>query len=496
MNLLNPLPLAPSRKGRKDFPSPLEGEGRGRVILLGKERLLKRFLLFIGLLGLLCFLVPYHALASPALTVGHLAGKGLSPEVSPGESYSWTLLASIGKDHAATDVLIEVLGYGENPDEGVVPLSPEEDKSPYSARTFIQPDRITLYVEPGETKQVEVAVTIPADVESGGRYAILRFSTAPPEEGLVKIISVIVLPLKFTIKDSQLIHQGRITGVTTGEVVSGQPIEIFTLFQNSGNHHFNLRGQIEIRDASDKLIDTLHITTSSPIPEGTKGVKTTFIPQGELALGVYSIKSKVMLEDGTLLDEANGSFKVESLYVPPPPPASVTLTPTSASVLETEDGRISISFPQGAVISQVEVSLRSYPLEQIPAPPPDFVLATTCFRVDGLTGLLAKEAMVTTKYTAADLEKASGDASRLRLARWDEADNQWTVLKTKLDREAMTISTSTNRLSIWAVMAAPPKGTNWTLICGVVAGVIIIALLVYSLAVRQKGYQRRKRKGY
>jgi hypothetical protein len=449
---------------------------------------MKRFFLFIALLGLLFFLVSSPALASPGLTVGYLGGKGLSPEVSPGESYSWTLLASIGKDDAATDVLIEVLGYGDG-DSGVEPVLPEADKSTYSARTFIQPYKVTLHVEPGETKQVEVTVTIPSDVGSGGRYATLRFSTSQPEGEAVNIISAIVLPVKFTIKDSQLIHSGEMTGVTTGKAVSGQPIEIFTSFRNTGNHHFKIEGQIEIRDAGDKHIDTLHITTSSPIPDGTKRIKTTYIPQGPLALGVYSVRARLMLEDGTLLDEAGGSFEVEEPYVPPPPPASVTLTPGSAAILQTADGRISISFPQGAVIGQVEISLRSYPLEQCPTAPPGFNLATTCFRVDGLTGLLAKEAAVTVKYTAADLDKAGGDASTLRLARWDEADSQWTVLKTKVDKEAMTLSATTNRLSIWAVMVAPPAeeaASKWWVWLIVLAAVAAAGVLFF-LARRRRG---------
>jgi hypothetical protein len=158
-------------------------------------------------------------------------------------------------------------------------------------------------------------------------------------------------------------------------------------------------------------------------------------------------------------------------------------------VLETKNKEISISFPKGAVTGQVEVSLRSYPLEQIPAPPAGFNPATTCFRIDGLTGLLAKEATVTVKYTAADLDKAGGDASRLRLARWDEAGSQWSVLKMGVDKKALALTTSTNRLSIWAVMVAPPARVNWVgLAGGAAAGVIIIALLIFFLARRRRGY--------
>ena len=245
---------------------------------------MRKVYIFIAVLVLIGCLVPSAALAS--LTVGYVGGKGLNPEVTPGENYTQTLLVGLGKDDAATDVLIEVLGYGNNASGDVVPVPAEADISSYSARSFIQPARTTVHVEPGETKQADFTVTIPENVGSGGRYAILRFSTAPTGEGTVGIISAIVLPVRFTISGSQLIHTGKVTGVSTGKAESGQPIDIFTQFQNTGNHHFTIKCQIEIRDAGGKLIDTLHITDSSPIPGDTKNIKTTYIPASALPLGV------------------------------------------------------------------------------------------------------------------------------------------------------------------------------------------------------------------
>jgi hypothetical protein len=243
------------------------------------------------------------------------------------------LVVSIGKDDAATDVLIEVLGYGQNADEGVVSLLPGEDNSIYSARTFIQPGSITLHVKPGETMSANVTVAIPSNVGSGGRYAILRFITVPPKGGGVSIVSSIVLTMKFTIKDSQLIHTGKITGVTAGNAVSGQPVDIFTNFQNTGNHHFKVKGEVTISDSQGKALDTIYtaLTPSSIIPGGTEKLTTTFTPKGELPLGVYSAKSKVMLEDGTVLDQASGSF---SMVAPVPAlPSAPASAPAPATVL-------------------------------------------------------------------------------------------------------------------------------------------------------------------
>ncbi len=438
---------------------------------------------------ILCLsLVATSASANPGISLTPF--ESIKVDVTPGQTITHHMMVKLGQQDQAMDMAVDVMGFGSSPDGSPQGIGVVQDTSPYSARSFITVDKRSFHLEPGGSQDIVATIVVPANVGEGGRYAIIYIHEQPPAGGGgAGSLSAFNIPVLLTIKGSTLSHTGKITEITASKAVSGQPVEIFTSFQNTGNHHFKVTGEVTVSNARGEVLDTMHVglSTSSVIPTTLRQVRATFVPQGELALGVYSVKSRLTLEDGTLLGEASGSFEVAKPYVPPPPPASITLTPSSASTLKTGDGRISISFPQGAVISQVEVSLRSYPLEQLPAAPAGLNLATTCFRIDGLTGLLAKEAAVTVKYTPADLDKASGDASRLRLARWDEANNQWAVLKTRVDTGATTLSTTTNQLSIWAVMVAPPGGgTNWGLIGGVAAGAIIIALLIYFLVVRRR----------
>jgi hypothetical protein len=139
----------------------------------------------------------------------------------------------------------------------------------------------------------------------------------------------------------------------------------------------------------------------------------------------------------------------------------------------------------------VDVSLRDYPAEQLPAPPPGIKLTATCFRVDGLTGLLAKEATLAVRYTPADLAEADGNAARLRLARWDEANAAWRVLKTAVDEGTMALSASSNQMSIWAVVVAAPgaAGAGWVTPAAIAAGAAVLAL---AGAVFLSGRRRRK----
>jgi hypothetical protein len=194
-----------------------------------------------------------------------------------------------------------------------------------------------------------------------------------------------------------------------------------------------------------------------------------------------------MLEDGIVLDESDSSFEVTAPYIPPPPPATQTVFPAEGSVLETNGSRISISFPKGAVTEKVNVTLRDYLLSQLPPLPLEYQPATICFRVDGITGLLVQNATVTVRYTGADIEKASGNVARLKLAYWDEATSQWSVLKTKVDKTKMTLSSTTNHFSIWTVMVSPaPKGKLPLVIGAIVAGVIIVSLSVILLAKKKR----------
>jgi subtilase family serine protease len=101
--------------------------------------------------------------------------------------------------------------------------------------------------------------------------------------------------------------------------------------------------------------------------------------------------------------------------------------------------------------------------------------------VSGLSGLLAKEATVTVKYTADDLSNAGGDASRLKLARLD--NGQWTVLDTNVNEGEMLLSANTNQMSVWAGVvashsAADTAKTSSVTTVAAIAGVIVLALVV------------------
>jgi len=446
-----------------------------------------------GIISIVLAVFLLLAPASPVLAGGlTVYGGKIETSVSPGNDYSYTMKVENTSDDPM-DIGVEVKGYGISANRDFITLESEEDNSPYTARELLAVSPDNFHLEPGDSQVITVTAEIPSGIGDGGRYAIVFIHTTPSEGQMVATISAIAARVLLTIDGSNLIHNSEVTLL---EETSGE-LEALVTVANNGNHHYKPHIQGALRKG-DKILATASIDADWPmIPGYSRQFKLSFVGDELLPPDNYEVDIEGRDDSANLVAQHTSSFEVEKTYVPPPQPVSLTLTPGNASVLETKNGEISISFPQGAVIGEVEISLQRYPLEQVPAPPPDFNLTTTCFRIDGLAGLLLKEATVTVKYTVADLESAEGDASRLRLARWDEANNEWSVLKTEVDSQAMTLSTSTNQLSIWAVMVATagapptavPAEVNWLLICSIVAGIVIIALLVYFLAVkRRRGY--------
>ena len=257
--------------------------------------------------------------ASSGLTIGLAGGPGRAPEVVPGESYTQTILVTGGDTDR--DVLVEVLGYKEDPDNGVVPLSSSEDVEIYSARPFITPAETSVHVLAGESRKVDLEVSIPEAVGNGGRYALLRFSTDSENRGSVGVISAIVLPFKFTIKNSELVHTGKINSLTVANPENGKPLSVSVIFENTGNHHYKLAGEARTKKADGATVETFAVNALSPIPQSSSRIQLDLFPNSDLTPGAYSMDVVLRLEDGTMLDQAVTQFEVSDAYVPPPAPS-------------------------------------------------------------------------------------------------------------------------------------------------------------------------------
>jgi hypothetical protein len=469
------------------------------------------YLMFAITLISLFALLAIPATANPGLTVDNAL---ILADVRPGQTLTQTMKLKIASIDPAADISIRVTGVAQSLQGAFELLDAAHDTGPYSARDFVTVDKSSIHLEPGNSVDLTATVHIPQNVEAGGKYAIINIATLPPPGSGLSFITAVDIPVYLTLDGSKLIHTGKVTGISIGNFTSGKPINILTNFQNTGNHHFKVKGQITIKNDRGQTIGDIPIplTSSSILPGMTRQLTGTLKPVDALPIGTYAVDSKVTLDDGTLLDESTGNFEVkpESIpvassaapaqtnavpkgaaqYTPMDIMATTDLMPSSSSILKNADETISINFPLGAAVTPVKISLLNMPADQVPALPSEITLASTWFKVDGLTGLLAKEAAVTVKYKTGDLEQANGDPSKLKLARWNEGTNQWTIYKTSNDTAAKALTTNSNQMGIWAVVVGPADSPalNWTIIFITVA---VLAMLITVFVF----YTLRKRRG-
>jgi hypothetical protein len=158
----------------------------------------------------------------------------------------------------------------------------------------------------------------------------------------------------------------------------------------------------------------------------------------------------------------------------------------------TDDGRVSLEFPEGAVGSNATVVIQ--PISCTDAPD-GFRLGDTCFSItaeaDGeeLTEL-EQYVTICVEYTDEEIAAAGGDPLQLRLAYYDEAADEWVVLKTSLDIDLGIVCADVNHFSSWAIMVLGPSPLPpwWALITA--SSLLIGSILVFLLVLHRTRTKR------
>lgn len=438
----------------------------------------------------------------PSMAALNLIGSKFMDEIATGQTVAFPMTLSIGGTDSPADIEFSVLGFGNGPDGRYLGLDPSSDASQYTARPFITLDKTSVHLDPGSEQVVTATISVPSNAGAGGRYAIINIHTKPVGGGAVALVTAINVPVMITLQGTQITETGEITGISVGEMVQGKPVTVTTNFVHTGNHHFyGAKNVIAVNDASGRIVaqDATQPSVTAIVPDGTVNFNTRIT--ADLPPGSYTVTSSIIHSNGEVLATKSTDFTVSTAHSAPAGPVSIPLNPDNPATLATTDGGISIQFPQGSILGTTVVTLTPSPEGTLPSAPQGMHFATSTFSVDGLTGLLSLPATVTVHFTSDDLKAAGGDAGRLTLARWDKPPGVWTPLPTIVDQNTQTLTTSTNRFSLWAVLVTGggaegvipeetpnPEGQPVTVISNVTIFIVvgIIAALIVAFVILQK----------
>jgi hypothetical protein len=419
--------------------------------------------------------------AAPAAAL-KVEGAKIMLDVKPGTTYIFPMAVSIKPDDPPSEYAIDVLGFSQSIDAGSYEgIQPSEDVSPYTARSFISVPFSTVLLQRGERKEFNATIRVPENVGDGGRYAVILIHPAATGTGQASFATAVLVPVMLTVEGSNLVETGQITSVTVGDVIAGKPIIVSTTLKNTGNHHYySAINELSVKDSSGQVVASAKSDPFSRAVIPTNSVRFDTPLTLGLPIGTYTVVSRMILEDGTPLDEKSATFTMKEEYIPPFEKTTMSVVPDRETVLRTPGGEISITFPTGAVLSNAEVTVSPY-AQELPAPPAGSNAGTTAFTVEGLTGLLAKPATMVVKYNPTDLQAAGEDAAKLSLARWDRAEGKWTMLPTTVNTGATTLTAATDRFGIMAVMTGGKQGTGGGFLPGPDPALIFGALAIFTV---------------
>ncbi len=151
----------------------------------------------------------------------------------------------------------------------------KEKSSPYAMSTWASFSKPFLRIEPNEEERFDVTITAPDNVDPGGHYAAVLFSTEEPklEEdasqiGVVGLVGTLLLATVPGAVDQRLILQD----FTGPRFLISPPANFSTLFSNLGNVHLAPKGEIKIRNWSGDVTTTLKINegAGNVLPESRR----------------------------------------------------------------------------------------------------------------------------------------------------------------------------------------------------------------------------------
>lgn len=255
----------------------------------------------------LAFLVIFLVISTSAgLSV---SGAAFIGDVSPGQKIVHTMTVSLGDNDTPQKMTANVYGFAMSMDGTNIELSPKDDASPFTARTFLSVEPKNFTVDPGVPQKVNLTGTVPEDSEPGGRYAIVSLKTVPEGDKSISITSEFQVLVLLTIKDSAQVKTGTITDLN---VSTGNNVSVNLVFENTGNVYYKpFIGAVLKGDNGQVVIEIPPKKISAIIlPTNSRRCSFDVAPLSNLTSGEYSIEAKVTLEDGTLLDSKEIELKI------------------------------------------------------------------------------------------------------------------------------------------------------------------------------------------
>lgn len=195
--------------------------------------------------------------------------------------------------------------------EGAIQL--EEDDTPYSLAKWITVDpKGPVTVEPGETADFDVTISVPKNADPGGHFGSVVFRTLPTNEpGTAAAISQEVAPVILVRVPGDVKEQASLASFRTlsTPITTEQDITFETIVKNEGNVHVKPTGTVSIFNTFGKQVASTQVESNNVIPDAERKMNAVWENPG-LRFGRYTARLTMVYGNENKLITAQTSFVI------------------------------------------------------------------------------------------------------------------------------------------------------------------------------------------
>ncbi len=233
-------------------------------------------------------------------------------EIAPGESK--TSLITVSNRTGGKRVFhleVEDFTGSKNPNEAVVLLG--DERGPYSLKDFLKFESSTFELENGERATIPVTVSVPTDVEPGGRYGSVLVSTTQREATSAQSTAIVSrLGVLYFVKIPGAVNEdGKLSGFSTignKKIYGGGPISMRLLYENTGSVYVNPYGEIRIKNLFGEEVGLVEVDPWFSLPQSVRLREVSW--NRPFLFGRYTATASINRGYGDIVDTMQISFWV------------------------------------------------------------------------------------------------------------------------------------------------------------------------------------------
>lgn len=215
----------------------------------------------------ICLFFILSPLSSRAAIPGE-EGVTLSPPVTevtinPGEQYKGKIKLTNPLDKLVElyTSAMDFLPEGET--GGQKFLAPTSENRKFSLASWIIMSKSVVAMTPEEVEEIEYTINVPKDAEPCGHYAVIFFSSQPPElkgdQTQVALASQVGGLILATIPSDKCEPKGMVETFTAPWLNLKTPVDFLIRIRNNGLVHFKPIGEIKIKNWRGVIIDSFKV---------------------------------------------------------------------------------------------------------------------------------------------------------------------------------------------------------------------------------------------